>query len=79
MNFDNKIVAVPIIATTTIDKGSAEVLFDTSVHPFFTRGYTGFQYDVTGDGKRFIVISSANQVPLARLSVIVNWTQLIGR
>jgi len=69
VSLDYKITAVTINAKgANLEVGSAEPLFD--IHPANPPGY---HYDVTSDGKRFLVDTTkeGNATPLA---LIVNWT-----
>ncbi len=66
---DNKLVAVDVNAKEAIlEIGNAQPLFE--VHPATS---PGTHYDVTRDGKRFMV-SSAGEGSSAPITLVVNWT-----
>jgi serine/threonine protein kinase len=69
LSLDNKLMAVALNAKeSTLEVANAQPLFD--VHPANPPGY---HYDVTRDGKRFLVDTTkeGNSAPLA---LVVNWT-----
>jgi hypothetical protein len=44
------------------------------VKPLFqTRAVSGYRYDVTADGQRFLIITSPEQAASAPITVVVNW------
>jgi hypothetical protein len=70
---DGKLTAVPVKAWAgpkpSFEPGTPMALFD----PHITNTAQLFQYDVTADGKRFLVdtnVATASSVPL---TVVVNW------
>ncbi len=66
---DNKLMAVDVNAKeSTLEIGNAQPLFE--VHPA-TR--PGTRYDVTRDGKRFLV-NSAGEGSSAPITLVTNWT-----
>jgi serine/threonine protein kinase/Tol biopolymer transport system component len=66
---DNKLMAVEVNAKEfTLEIGNAQLLFE--VHPATS---PGTHYDVTGDGKRFLVDSSG-EGSSAPITLVVNWT-----
>ena len=65
---DNKIMAVPIKTTaSTIEIGTARPLFQT--HPATVAN----NYDVSGDGQRFIVNSVLESQTPSTIILVVNW------
>src|SRR5262245_3228359 len=71
---ENKIMAVGVnVKGATLEVANAETLFD--VHPANPPGY---HYDVTSNGKRFLVDTTkeGNSTPLA---LVVNWTADLKR
>jgi serine/threonine protein kinase/Tol biopolymer transport system component len=66
---DNKLMAVEVNAKEfTLEIGNAQLLFE--VHPATS---PGSHYDVTGDGKRFLVDSSG-EGSSAPITLVINWT-----
>ena len=57
----------------TLEIGNAQLLFE--VHPATS---PGTHYDVTGDGKRFLVDSSG-EGSSAPITLVVNWTADLKR
>jgi serine/threonine protein kinase/Tol biopolymer transport system component len=71
---DNKLMAVEVNAKEfTLEIGNAQLLFE--VHPATS---PGTHYDVTGDGKRFLVDSSG-EGSSAPITLVVNWTADLKR
>ncbi len=71
---DNKLMAVDVNAKESIlEIGNAQPLFE--VHP---NTAPGTHYDVTGDGKRFLV-ASAGEGSSAPITLVVNWTAELKR
>jgi hypothetical protein len=72
---DGKITAVGVKVTPkpSLDAGIPVPLFDSRMSASGTNVDNLFQYDVTADGKRFLVVT--NNVPAAAppLTVVVNW------
>ena len=73
LTLDNKIAAVPISGGSTLQAGKPAVLFP--VHP------SGFRtvYDVSADGRRFLVNSLPADQGSPPLEVVVNWTALLPK
>jgi eukaryotic-like serine/threonine-protein kinase len=75
---DGKLMAVPVKAVLgakpSFDAGAPEALFDA--HMVHSTGGTGFAYDVTADGKRFLINASVNSGPATAppLTVVTNWS-----
>ncbi|MGH7599889.1 MAG: hypothetical protein ACREOI_26335, partial [bacterium] len=66
---DNKIMAVEINATgSTLEVGVVRSLFEA--HPTIH----AFNYDVSGDGQRFIVSSLVESQAASSITLVVNWT-----
>ncbi len=71
---DNKLMAVDVNAKESIlEIGNAQPLFE--VHP---NTAPGTHYDVTHDGKRFLV-ASAGEGSSAPITLVVNWTAELKR
>ncbi len=74
LSLENKLMAVALNAKdSTLEVANAQPLFD--VHPASSPGY---HYDVTSNGKRFLVDTTkeGNSAPLA---LVVNWTADLKR
>ncbi|PYS32627.1 MAG: hypothetical protein DMF75_11500 [Acidobacteria bacterium] len=68
---DNKLMAVEVKGQgATLEVGAARVLFD--VRP--GNPTSGYQYDVTSDGQRFLVNISVDQKASSPITVVINWT-----
>jgi serine/threonine-protein kinase len=68
------LMAVPVQTTPTFSPGNAVKLFDGQLFV----AVTGRPYDVTADGKRFLMIKSTNTVSGATptsITVVLNWTE----
>ena len=70
LSLDNKIMAVPIETAPAFHAGAPAPLF--AVHPG-----GGTVYDVSTDGKRFLVNSLPADQGSPPLSLLVNWTSLL--
>jgi len=70
LSLDNKIMAVPVETTPTFRAGAPVPLF--AVHPG-----GGAVYDVSADGKRFLVNSLPADQGSPPLSLLVNWTAML--
>jgi len=68
-------IAVPVQTTPTFIAGTPKKLFDG---PWWT-GQTGRTYDVTADGRRFLMIRDApsgdQSAPPTTFSVVLNWIE----
>jgi len=71
LSLDNKIMAVPVETVPTFHAGAPAPLF--AVHP----GLAGTVYDVSTDGKRFLVNSLPADQGSPPLSLLVHWTGLL--
>jgi Tol biopolymer transport system component len=73
---DGRMMAVPIKAVAdpkpSFELGAPVPLFESHIIDFpTTKG--AFQYDVTGDGKRFLVVTKNIAAAVSPLTVVVNW------
>ncbi len=75
VGLDSKMTAVTVQAGTTpkpaLDVGAAVPLFETQIGE--GSGHVAFQYDVTADGKRFVIATNTASAA-SSLTVAVNWT-----
>ena len=63
------IVSVPVATGTTLEAGLPEVLFSPPLFSVTQRE----RYGVTGDGQRFLVLSSASGEAVRPTTVVLNW------
>ena len=73
MGLDFKLMAVPVSADTKFHAGSPVALFP--IHP----SGAGTVYDVTSDGRRFLVNSLASELGSPPLDLLIHWTSLLGK
>jgi hypothetical protein len=59
---------------TTLNPGLPMPLFDSHIPSLGTNINNMFQYDVTADGKRFVVVTAAADATSPPLTIEVNWT-----
>jgi serine/threonine protein kinase len=73
---DGTLMAVPVTTGSRFDHGAPEALFRAHMIDDRTWGY-----DVTADGRRFVVTSAGEAPSPAPLSIVLNWTsaQKAGR
>jgi hypothetical protein len=71
---DGMMMAVPIDATSRVEAGEPQALFQTGA---FNNRF--FKWAVTRDGKRFLLNAMPRQSSAAPLTVIVNWTTLLEK
>jgi serine/threonine protein kinase len=71
---DGKFMAVPIKTTPSFEAGLPALLFEARLAANFPRN----NYDVTGDGQRFLVVALADQAG-APITVTLNWPSLLKR
>jgi len=71
----NRMIAVPLETSPALSLGQAHVLFE---EPFILDPSFAPQYDVSPDGKRFIMISSPEQTTPG-LAVVQNWFDELKR
>jgi Tol biopolymer transport system component len=73
----NRIVAVDVTTTPTFKAGVPKILFEA---PISTVGQTAVhQYDVTADGKKFLVNRIMGESSLPEISVVLNWPASLKR
>src|SRR5262249_44864528 len=74
---EGKITAVTVTAVPgpkpSFDPGVPVPLFDSHMVPPGTNVDDVFRYDVTADGKRFLVVTNNPTAAAAPLTVVVNW------
>jgi hypothetical protein len=81
---DGKLMSVAVKAGETFEPGTETILFQT---PLTAGGVGGlYRYDVTADGKRFLVILpnlGDNASPIAAdstpITAVVNWTAALRK
>ncbi len=65
-------MSVEIKAGSTFDPGTPKVLFSF-------RGSSnlslGFRYDVSSDGKKFLILTPVEDTTFDPLHVVINWTE----
>jgi Tol biopolymer transport system component/predicted Ser/Thr protein kinase len=73
---DGKMMAVPVIAVLgakpSFEAGAPVALFDA--HIMQSPGSLGFGYEVTADGKRFLINTIAGAAATPLLTVVTNWS-----
>jgi hypothetical protein len=72
---DGKIMAVDVKTSPKFESGAPKALFDARIASNYPL-YTAFRYDVTADGKRFIVNNVARDQDVsasAPITVVLNW------
>ena len=76
---DGKVMAVDVKTTPKFEAGAPKALFDPRIVNFVA--FTYFRYDVTPDGKRFLVNSfrGAESSPAAPITVVLNWQAAVKR
>ena len=72
---DNKMIAVKISPGREISAGRPRALFDLPA----SGGPRGFGYDVTPDGKHFVVNKEGSQIRFTRMNVVLNWFEELQR
>jgi eukaryotic-like serine/threonine-protein kinase len=72
---DGKLMAVDVAASPTFSHGAPRALFDAHVETGGVPQFP-FRYDVSADGKRFLVVRhpEANVTETSPITVVVNWT-----
>ena len=68
----SKLMAVEVAATPAFQAGVPKVLFEA---PIFTAGdvMTEISWDVSRDGKRFLLVTQAGRTGAAPITVALNW------
>jgi eukaryotic-like serine/threonine-protein kinase len=70
---DNRMTSAEINESANgIEIGKVQPLFQTHVAPL-----ASWSYDVTPDGKKFVIVSEASQLGFAPVTLITNWTELL--
>lgn len=72
---DNKMIAVKISPGRESSAGRPRALFDLPA----SGGPRGFGYDVTPDGKHFVVNKEGSQIRFTRMNVVLNWFEELQR
>jgi hypothetical protein len=68
---DGRLMAVPVRSATRLDVGAAVPLFEAHLagSGLASRG----QYDVTGDGQRFLINVALDDAATSSITVVLNW------
>ena len=69
-------MAVPLTAGTSVDVGAPTPLFDAR---FSAGNFATFEYDVTANGQRFLVLAPLSQARSTPITVVLNWTAALNR
>jgi dipeptidyl aminopeptidase/acylaminoacyl peptidase len=83
---DGKLMAVPVKSGATFEPGVASSLFQTPLEAA-SPSYVNFRYDVSRDGKRFLIISpvgetaasSASTTDSTPITTVFNWTSALTK
>ena len=76
LSLNSLLMSVPItLGDGTVEARRPQPLFDTRIEP--TTGTVWHQFDVSPDGKRFLL--NAPLIPESAVTVVVNWPALIPR
>jgi serine/threonine protein kinase len=83
---DGKLMVVPVKGGNTFEPGRASTLFQTPL-PAASPSVTDFRYDVTRDGKRFLIVSptsvttgtAADVVDSTPITAVFNWTSTLHK
>jgi serine/threonine protein kinase/Tol biopolymer transport system component len=74
LSSDRKLIAVPVKDGSVPDGGVATALFDVHFVPRGSREpWAFYQYDVTGDGQRFLINVPPERATIP-ITVVLNWT-----
>jgi eukaryotic-like serine/threonine-protein kinase len=65
---DNKLMAVEIRTSPSFEAGTPKALFETRI-----RSATGRQYDVSADGKRFLINTLPGATKAVPITLVQNW------
>ena len=71
LDADRKLVAMDVKTGATFQQGTPQPLFATGIL------VTDQRFDVTADGRRFLIPTKATEVNSAPAIVILNWTKVI--
>jgi Tol biopolymer transport system component len=75
---DSKMMAVPVATGANFDSGTPVALFQTNPRqPISSRDQ--FAYDVTRDGRRFLILTQVKQNETAPMSVVLNWPAKLNK
>jgi len=75
---DSKVMAVPVTTGSTFQRGTPVALFTAPV--FGGAAGTALKaWDVTPDGKRFLINSVVTETSSTPITVVLNWTELLKR
>ncbi len=74
-NNDWDMISVPISTENGLNIGKSKVLFN---HELSNLQLSGPLFDVTADGKKFILISAIEQKDVLKINVILNWTEMLN-
>jgi Tol biopolymer transport system component len=74
----NRMMAVDVVTQPTFSNGRPRQLFEgkyvSSLFPL-----TGFAYDVSPDGQRFLMIEETGSTTAAQINVVLNWAEELKR
>jgi hypothetical protein len=65
---DNKLMAVDVKADSSFEAGTPKALFDVRL-----KGVTGWKYDVSLDGQRFLANVSIGEAQANPITLVLNW------
>jgi Tol biopolymer transport system component len=76
-----KLMAVDVAATASFQAGVPKVLFEAPISNGTSFGNTGSRHhwDVTADGKRFLINTDAIENNSAPINVVLNWTATLKK
>jgi serine/threonine protein kinase len=74
---DGKMMAVPIKTAGGFEAGAPKMLFQSSADPLYPN--LSIPYDVSDDGKKFLVNAAADETRSSPITVITNWTAGLQR
>jgi hypothetical protein len=74
----NRVMAVDIVASATFSAGKPQVLFEGPYEPTLM---TNANYDVSLDGRRFLMLkaSAPEEEALTQINVVLNWFEDLRR
>ena len=71
-------MAAPVTIATNFDAGTPVALFQPTLRqPVSSRDL--FVYDVSRDGRRFLILTQVKQAETAPMSVILNWSAKLNK
>jgi Tol biopolymer transport system component len=71
---DGKLMAVAVKAGNSFEAGTPEALFQTRIYGMAPNSAFSQQYDVTADGRRFLLNLDLSETSVTPLTVVTNWT-----